>query len=319
MRLPVGLSFSPSRLRGLSDSDLHSANQRHLQELINNPPAPSGSVFTCVNNLAAVTSAGLVAKSQMDATLGVPYSGFVVHTLECQVTGAGMIYKAAVSAENPVTGSRDKAHITFLKEHVVFDPIEDPDAPVAADGGSGIALPADGAIGSSRQLAAGVHRALSTAADALSPTVLDFALTPSTPAAADSSFSKAVTNPSALDDPLVQIIGLRSSAALVITAIIIVGCFLFAVITYVAHYTWSHYHIMSHLRTHWPTLHLSLPHLHLHMPHLLSKDHVVSVREATAQALAGTATPTTAGDAASASAAGGVVVALQDTADVKKV
>jgi hypothetical protein len=300
MQVPVGISFSPSRLRGLSDSDLHSATQRHLQELIANPPKPSGAVFTCISNLAAVTSAGIVAKSQMDAALGVAYTGFVVHALECQVTGSGMIYKAAVSAENPVTGSRDKAHITFLKEHVALDPIDDPtinaDAPIATD--SDFALPANSAIGL-RQLAAGAHRALSSAADASAPTVLDFALTPSTPAAADTSFSKAVTNPSALEDPLVQILGIRSSAALVITAIIIVGCFLFAVITYVMHYTWSHYHIMSHLRTHWPTLHLSLPHLHLHMPHL-SKDHVVTVHDAPAQLPAGTAAPNT--------------VTLQDTA-----
>ena len=343
MSYPTGLSFSPSRLRDLSDSDLHAATRRHLEELQANPPPFSGEVHTCIDNLAAVTRAGVVAKSQMDTVLGVPYTGFVVHTLECQVTGSGIIYKAAVSAANPVTGQRDAAHITFLSNRVAFDPANDPAAvlgfSVDASGddvdltsstrdsgddasGDDVDLASstrdsgDDAIGSailsSRQLARGTRRLDDTTVAATS-TVLNFVLTPATPAAADTSFSTAVTNPTALQDPISMILSLQSTAALFITSVIIVGGFLCAVIAYTVYYTYTHWHIMKHLRVHWPTLHLTLPHIHLHMPHLFAKHLAVDIAPAvTTPSLSGSAADekSTTGTTRNAEAARAVTPAL---------
>jgi hypothetical protein len=214
--------------------------------------------------MATVNSAGAVAKSQMDAQLGSPYTHFVVHTLECQITGIGIIYKAAVSAKNPITGNRDGAHITFYNA-----PSESGLGSADFDGsGSIIAARDDDGSGSTvispsgRQLYDGRRLGAVSAG----PTVLDFAITPEKPAAVDTSFQTAVTNPSALQDPLVQILGLRASTALVVSAVVIVGAFLSALIAFTIYFTYTHWNIMATLRDHWPTLHVALPHVHHGLP-----------------------------------------------------
>jgi hypothetical protein len=61
--------------------------------------------------------AAAVAKQSMDKQLpveGLAYTAFSVHVLECQAVALGRIFKAAVTAEHPITGARDAAHITFF-------------------------------------------------------------------------------------------------------------------------------------------------------------------------------------------------------------
>jgi hypothetical protein len=148
MSQPFGLFFSRSRLRELSDEALHTRTRRYLQAMIAKPPKPTGAVSTCINNTEAVIRAGVVAKATMEVKLGATYTNFVVHTLECQITGSGMIYKAAVSGEHPITGSRDWAHITYLNlmPGVQLDTSYDPnvllgvspDGTFAEDGGDAV-------------------------------------------------------------------------------------------------------------------------------------------------------------------------------------
>jgi len=273
MKLPFGLSFSKARLRELSDEALHTHTRRYLQAMIANPPAPTGSVDTCINSTEAVVRAGVVAKATMEEKLGATYTNFVVHTLECQVTGSGMIYKAAVSGEHPITGSRDWAHVTYLNfmEGKSLDPSYDPEVLLGVSPNGAFSGEEEDSIGaggevvtkgdgkeslsspSSRLLHTTMpqqhHRRMQTTSSGITYTVLDASvITGTPPATGDTSFTTAITNQDALKDPLVELLGFKTSAALVLTAIIIVGSFLLALLIFIVYYVCTHWHIMSHLR-----------------------------------------------------------------------
>ena len=275
MARPFGVTFSRSRLRELSDEALHTATRRYLQAMVANPPPPAGTITSCMNDTEAVVRAGVVAKETMDKRLGAPYSRFVVHTLECQVTGSGMIYKAAVSATHPITGGRDLAHITFLNNRdgqqvdTSYDPntllgvapdgafYEDGNAEVTASGTSGSGGSDGGSegggIAGARRLqhAPLHHRRMQTTTSGTTYTVLDSTIVSGAPAPGDTSFNSAITNQDALKDPLVEILGVKASTALVVTAVVIVGSFLLALFIFVIYYVYTHWHIFTHLREHW--------------------------------------------------------------------
>jgi len=292
MSQPFGLAFSRSKLRELSDDALHTRTRRLLEAMIANPPNPTGSVFTCINSTEAVIRAGVVAKATMEEKLGATYTNFVVHTLECQVTGSGMIYKAAVSGEHPITGSRDWAHITYLNymDGMAVDTSYDPDvllgvspdgtftdeegvdaggeATKGDNGGGGDGGGVTGISGAaSRRLHAMPqhHRRMQTTTSGIKYQVLDASVVTGTPpATGDTSFSTAITNQDALKDPLMELLGFKASAALVLTAIVIVGSGLLALIVFVIYYIFTHYHIMSHLRENFHSHTSILKHLREH-------------------------------------------------------
>ena len=127
--LPIGLAFvAPPPARELQEAHgrqmavvrAHAA--RVLQVLEAAPPPPTGGVHNCSDDPVLLARAAAVAKSVMDGSLqktcstcgSLSYSAFVVHVLECQSVGRGKIYKAAVTAANPVSGARDAGHVTFF-------------------------------------------------------------------------------------------------------------------------------------------------------------------------------------------------------------
>ncbi len=324
---PFGLYFSKLRLRELSDAALHTRSRRYLEALIQNPSSrPVGAVETCINDMQAVLDAGVVAKATMEEKLGATYTGFVVHTLECQVTGNGMIFKAAVSALHPITGLRDRAHITYLKHFSaagIPDASYDPDSlllDVSSDGtfsddaGEG----AEGGTGNGKdELERRRRRRRNLEEDVTPPaaasdkpyTVLDQSIVSGTTPEADTSFSAAITNQDALRDPLLEILGLKASAALVISAIIIVGSFLLSSIIYIIYYVKKHSHIMLHLKEHWHQ-HVHFKDLHL-LSHLKEMLHI----QANPDEKRITVTPADANPPA-ASAATAAAVALEPTPPV---
>lgn len=232
--------------------------------MIANPSKPTGTVDSCIEDAQAVIRAGVVAKRMMEEQLGAAYTRFVVHTLECQVTGSGMIFKAAVSATHPITGGRDSAHVTYL-EHLAgsapddasYDPVSlvgvSPDGGFSEGEDGGAANASNSAIGDGMSAISGTsrRRSLQTTPTGPTYTLLDQSIVSGPPPAEDKSFSTVITNQDALKDPFLELIGLRASGAVVLTAVIIVGTFLLALLLYTAHYVFTHSHIMSHLRDHW--------------------------------------------------------------------
>lgn len=120
---PFGLAFfpPPSQAAGPRGRELAEDHERRmavvrehsarlLQAMSEDPPPPTGTVANCSNDAAMLRVAAAVAKQQMDKELpveGLSYTAFSVHVLECQTVGLGKIYKAAVTAEHPITGARD--------------------------------------------------------------------------------------------------------------------------------------------------------------------------------------------------------------------
>jgi hypothetical protein len=70
-----------------------------------------------------------------------------------------------------------------------------------------------------------------------------------------------LTNANAVIDPLVAVLGVKKLAALLITAIIIVGSFLLAVVVFIPLYLWRNRQVFNSIKAHFAALPLAMPDL----------------------------------------------------------
>ena len=260
---PVGLAFVAPPAR----RELHAEHERQmaavvshsarvLQLLEENPPAPTGIVYNCSDDPVLLARAAGVAKTVMDGALSascatcgaMSYTAFAVHVLECQSVGAGKIYKASVSALNPISGARDAGHVTFYNslyqttEVVQVDVNGEPLPPPTDDDGyvAPYAAPQPGAAAANkgtgfRALQAAGTSASGSAKGGGSTAVLDAVIVPGdassgTSAAVPGSSAAPLTNPIAVVDVFGIVLSSRAQLLLVQSAVIIVGTGLLAVI-----------------------------------------------------------------------------------------
>ncbi len=288
---PVGLAFVPPHLGSPGSRALGEAAQREsglrrrLAALAaRGAPHGTGLLADCSSDAGALREAAVLAKGLMDASAAAPLTGFVVSTLQCQLVGASTIFKAAVSAIDAVSGNRAFAHVTF-QHYPAGAPAaaaEPPPLPrqllassrlLQVQGNSSSSSLSSAKNGMQVLLGSSVTAvippsAAGTASSAAPPStsiLLSFTPLQAAQAPADASFAvrQPLTNPGALVDPLQELIGLRASTALVITALVVLGCTLGVALVYAVYFCHHHYHIFSHIRERWDYLEEYLQHSHI--------------------------------------------------------
>jgi len=259
---PRGRQLAEDHERRMEVVRGHSA--RLLRELEANPPPPTGVVMNCSDDESMLRLAAAVAMQSMDKTLpavGLSYTGFSVHVLECQTVGLGRIFKAAVTAQHPITGARDAAHITFFHGEnreaapPAGPPVDAQGLPIfdengvqqdfpgyeeEEDGYSVPPPPAPQGGNAPDDKGLSYRRRLNAAAGGIAPSppatttiVYDAVVNAGTTsnggsASAPGTDAAPVTNPNALIDVFGVTLSVRAQVMLIQSAIIIVGAFLLA-------------------------------------------------------------------------------------------
>jgi hypothetical protein len=177
------------------------------------------------------------------------YTAFAVHVLECQSVGAGRIFKASVSALNPVSGARDAGHLTFYNS--LYAPSAEPEVELDVNGNA-LPLPDtadDGYVapyagggsggasskGSTRRVLQQAGGGSSSSTGSSSTIVYDAVVVPGesssgATAVVPGSSNAPLTNPSAVVDIFGIVLSAQAQLLLVQSAVIIVGSFLLSLI-----------------------------------------------------------------------------------------
>jgi len=278
LRSPFGVAFTKPTRRALAAAAAREPFlRRRLQNSTSSIQTPSavGFMKDCSRDTDLVQRAAAEIKQSMEANSNLVYSDFVVSSFLCQNVANGVNIKAAISAVEPVNAKREYQWVTMqlamsgainntatagaataaklrrLKSHDAIRRhgrmLATTSSKIASAQGPSASLSA-----SSKVENVIVANASTASNQIKSSVILDQTTLPSTTAKSDASFAVTpITNPNGFDDPFTFIGGVRSAVGLVITAIIVIGCFLGALVLYVIYFIYTHRHIFAHLREHW--------------------------------------------------------------------